>query len=51
MIPLVSFTGERRKMGAFANGRLLTAVAWSVAVVIVGLNAWLLIGTSRAWLA
>jgi Mn2+/Fe2+ NRAMP family transporter len=38
-------------MGQFANGRLLTAVAWSVAVVIVGLNAWLLIGTARAWLA
>ena len=49
VIPLVSFTGERRKMGEFANGRLLTAVAWSVAVVIVGLNAWLLIGTARAW--
>jgi manganese transport protein len=49
VIPLVSFTGERRKMGQFANGRLLTAVAWSVAVVIVGLNAWLLIGTARAW--
>jgi hypothetical protein len=41
--------GERRKMGEFANGRLLTAVAWSVAVVIVGLNAWLLLGTARAW--
>jgi manganese transport protein len=49
VIPLVSFTGERGKMGEFANGRLLTAVAWSVAVVIVGLNAWLLIGTARAW--
>ena len=51
VIPLISFTGERGKMGEFANGRLLTAVAWSVAVVIVGLNAWLLIGTARAWLA
>ena len=51
VIPLISFTGERRKMGEFANGRLLTAVAWIVAVVIVGLNAWLLIGTARAWLA
>jgi manganese transport protein len=49
VIPLVSFTGERGKMGEFANGRILTAVAWSVVVVIVGLNAWLLIGTARAW--
>ena len=39
VIPLVSFTSERRKMGAFANGPLLAAVAWTVAVVIVGLNA------------
>jgi Mn2+/Fe2+ NRAMP family transporter len=44
-------TGERRKMGEFANDRLLAAVAWSVAVVIVRLNAWLLVGTARAWLA
>ena len=50
VVPLVSFTGERRKMGEFANGRLLSAVAWSVAVVIIGLNTWLLIGTARAWL-
>jgi manganese transport protein len=51
VVPLVRFTGERRKMGEFANGRPLTAVAWSVAVMIVELNAWLLIGTARAWLA
>jgi manganese transport protein len=50
VVPLVHFTGERRKMGEFANGRLLSTLAWSVAVVIVGLNAWLLIGTARAWL-
>jgi len=50
VVPLVRFTGERRKMGEFVNGRLLSAAAWSVAVVIVGLNAWLLLGTARAWL-
>ena len=38
-------------MGGVASGRLLAAVAWSVAVVIGGLNAWLLVGTARAWLA
>jgi manganese transport protein len=37
-------------MGEFANGRLLTAVAWSVAVAIVGLNAWLLLQTAGEWL-
>jgi manganese transport protein len=44
VIPLVHFTGERRKMGEFANGPLLSTVAWSVAVLILGLNGWLLVG-------
>ena len=44
VVPLVQFTGERRKMGEFANGRLLSAVAWTAAVVIVALNGWLLVG-------
>lgn len=41
---------ERRKMGEFTNGRLLSAAAWSVAVVIVGLNGWLLVGVAREWM-
>ena len=51
VVPLVYFTGQRRKMGQFANSPLLAAAAWVVAVVIVGLNAWLLVGTFRGWLA
>jgi manganese transport protein len=51
VIPLVSFTSERKKMGEFVNGRLLAGTAWLVAVVIVGLNAWLLFGTFKAWMA
>jgi manganese transport protein len=51
VVPLVRFTGQRRKMGQFVNSRLLSAVAWAAAVVIVGLNAWLLVGTFRVWLA
>ena len=50
VVPLVLFTGEKAKMGEFANGRVLTATAWSVAVVIMGLNAWLLTLTVRGWL-
>jgi manganese transport protein len=42
VIPLVYFTSDRRRMGAFANARWLTAAAWVVAAVIVGLNLWLL---------
>ncbi len=51
VIPLVSFTSERKKMGEFVNGRLLAGTAWLVAVVILGLNAWLLFGTFKAWMA
>jgi manganese transport protein len=30
VIPLLQFTGQRRMMGAFANGALLTTLAWSI---------------------
>ena len=51
VVPLVYFTSQRRKMGAFVNSPALAATAWAVAVVIMGLNAWLLIGTFREWMA
>lgn len=51
VVPLVLFTGQRAKMGQFANGRPLKALAWTVAVTIIGLNAWLLVGVFRGWLA
>ncbi|HTL04139.1 MAG TPA: Nramp family divalent metal transporter [Gemmatimonadales bacterium] len=51
VVPLVQFTSEKGKMGEFANGRLLKLTAWTVAVVIMGLNAWLLLGVFRTWLA
>ncbi len=51
VVPLVYFTGQRRKMGSFANSPLMSGCAWVVAVVIMGLNAWLLVGTVRQWLA
>jgi manganese transport protein len=51
VVPLVYFTGQRKKMGEFVNGRLLAGAAWVVAMVIIGLNAWLLIGTFKEWMA
>jgi manganese transport protein len=51
VVPLVQFTSERAKMGPFANGPALKWAAWTVAVVIMGLNTWLLVGTFREWLA
>jgi manganese transport protein len=51
VVPLVQFTADRRKMGRFASGPLLRGAAWTTALVIMGLNLWLLIGTFREWLA
>jgi manganese transport protein len=43
VIPLVLFTGSRKKMGEFVNAPWLQSLAWLVAVLIAGLNGWLLI--------
>jgi manganese transport protein len=51
VVPLVLFTSQRSKMGAFVNSRVLTGFAWTVAAVIMGFNGWLLFGTLREWLA
>jgi manganese transport protein len=42
VIPLVYFTSDKRRMGAFANARWTAALAWIIATLIVGLNLWLL---------
>jgi manganese transport protein len=47
VIPLVVFTSDRAKMGRFVNSRFVTVLSWIVAIVIAGLNAWLLIQTFR----
>jgi manganese transport protein len=51
VFPLVMFTSDRAKMGAFVNPRWLTALAYLVAAVIASLNVWLLVQTAREWLA
>jgi manganese transport protein len=45
VVPLVLFTGDRKRMGEFVNGRWLQGLAWLTAVLIAGLNAWLLLQT------
>jgi len=45
VIPLIQFTGDRSKMGEFANSRLTTGVTWVVAGTILFFNAelvWLI---------
>jgi len=46
VVPLVLFTGNRKLMGEFVNGRGLQVLAWFTAVVIAGLNGWLLVETA-----
>ena len=45
VFPLVMFTSDARKMGAFVNPLWLKSLAWLVAVIIALLNVWLLAQT------
>jgi len=45
LIPLVRLTSDRSVMGEDTNGRLTTALAWSVTALIVVLNAALIVLT------
>ncbi|MBO9614158.1 MAG: Nramp family divalent metal transporter [Dyadobacter sp.] len=45
VVPLVFFTSNSKIMGPFANSRLLNAVSWVIALIIIGLNGFLLWGT------
>ena len=45
VFPLVMFTSEKAKMGPFASPAWVKALAWLVAIVIAGLNVWLLYQT------
>jgi manganese transport protein len=43
VIPLVQFTGNKRIMGEFVNAVWVRCVGWIMAVIIAGLNVWLLV--------
>ena len=45
VFPLLQFTSDREKMGRFAIPLWMRALAWPVAVLIAGLNVWLLYQT------
>ena len=45
VIPLVMFTSNRTKMGPFVSPQWVKILAWFIAIVITGLNAWLLYQT------
>jgi manganese transport protein len=43
--PLLRFTGEKKKMGEFANGLLIKLLGWTTALIIIALNLKLLFDT------
>jgi manganese transport protein len=50
VIPLIHFTSDRTRMGEFASGFWVRVLAWTSAVIIVGLNGYLVTGTLGEWL-
>ncbi|HNW60397.1 MAG TPA: Nramp family divalent metal transporter [bacterium] len=50
IVPLIRFTGDRAIMGSFASKGWVKVLAWTAALVIIGLNANLIVSTLGVWL-
>jgi manganese transport protein len=50
VIPLIHFTADKKKMGAFASRAWVSVLAWITAITIVGLNIRLVYGTIAGWI-
>jgi manganese transport protein len=50
VVPLVLFTSDKLKMDRFVNPLWLKILAWTITVIIGGLNVYLLFQTVRIWL-
>jgi manganese transport protein len=49
VIPLIHFTNDRSRMGAFSNRGWVRSLAWLCAVLITGLNSWLFFQSVAEW--
>lgn len=49
VVPLVMFTSEKKKMGKFTNKLWVKTTAWTISIIIIGLNAFLLYETFTEW--
>ena len=45
LVPLLMFTANREIMGEFVNSTLTTLFGWGIALLIIGLNVYLLLST------
>src|SRR5207249_4627924 len=50
IVPLIHFTGDRARMGPFANRAWVKVLAWSTAAIIIGLNVRLAVMAIGEWL-
>jgi len=50
IIPLIHFTSDRNRMGAFANRAWVNALAWACAAVTIGLNFVLAVQAISGWM-
>ncbi len=50
IIPLIHFTSDKEKMGAFANKTWVKISAWTIAAIIISLNVKLVISEVMAWI-
>ena len=49
VIPLIRFTSDKTRMGTFASRLWVRILAWTAAVIIVGLNLWLAYNELSGW--
>ena len=50
IVPLIHFTSDRTRMGAFANALWVRVLAWITAIVVIGLNSWLAYASIKDWM-
>ena len=50
IIPLIHFTSDKKLMGEFANALWVKVLSWVIAIIVVGLNIWLVLGAFRDWI-
>ena len=51
VIPLIHFTSDRRRMGAFASAGWVRVLAWATAALILGLDIGLAVQSISDWLS
>ncbi len=50
IIPLIQFSGDKSSMGTFANKLWVNVLAWTTAIIIVGLNGRLVFDSIGGWI-